>query len=165
MKKKTTGTKVKRLSLKDLDEKIGALTALVEKLTEAQTSMIGGKVVAAQDKTPTAAPLVSEEKEEVPLKKGETYIFCSGPHRGMQLRIAPGHKTDYNPMTGEYTLIEPEIIKFGAIDEDTGPAGYYVTKDLEKVKKIRAALKKVKTREIVEVTGDKAFAHVVGLVV
>jgi hypothetical protein len=39
-----------------------------------------------------------------------------------------------------------------------------VTKDLNEVKKIRAALDRVKTREIVEVTGDPAFEHLVGTV-
>ena len=152
MKKEASAERPKRLSLKDLDEKIARLTALVEKAVNVAD---GHQVKQVEELKvePPAEPM----KELPPLVKGNTYMFFAGIHKGMMLRLQPGRRTDYNQITGEYELIPPEFADFGAQDEGTGPKGYYVTKDLEEVKKIRKALSKVKTREIIEVTGDPAF--------
>jgi hypothetical protein len=152
--KKKKKTAVKRTSLKDLEGQIKSLAETVEVLVKAQTA----QVKTVEPKKPEPEP---PKRERVPLEEGTTYIFCSGPHKGQQLRITPGRRSDFNPLTGEYTLIPPEIVDFGAIDEGTGPAGYHVTKDLEEVEKIRNALDQVKTQEITEVTGDPAFEHIV----
>lgn len=148
-------TSTKKLSMKDLDERLEALTGTVEKL-----------VSALKGPEPEPEPEPIPEPEPPPLVKGQTYIFCSGPAKEQKLRITPGRTSQMNPITGEYTLIPPEIVDFGSQDEETGPKGFHVIsnatlEDLEEVKKIRAALKAVRTREIVEVTGDPAFEHVV----
>lgn len=151
------GTSTKKLSMKDLDERLKRLTALVEKAVEAQGPKEPVEAVAPEEPKP---------KELPPLVEGQTYIFCSGPAKEQKLRITPGRTSQPNPITGEYTLIPPEIVDFGSQDEETGPKGFHVIsnatlEDLEEVKKIRVALKTVRTKEIVEVTGDPAFEYVV----
>ena len=151
------GTSTKKLSMKDLDERLEKLTALVEKAVKVQ----GPEVPEAP-----VEPEAPKPKELPPLAEGQTYIFCSGPAKEQKLRIEPGRQSQVNPMTGEYTLIPPVIVDFGTQDEETGPKGFHVIsnatlEDLEEVKKIRVALKAVKTKEIVEVTGDPAFEYVV----
>ena len=156
-RKTEPGTSAKKLSMKDLDERLEKLTALVEKVVESRGLNEPAELVEPEEPKP---------KELPPLVKGQTYIFCSGPAKEQKLRITPGATSEVNRITGEYTLIPPEIVDFGSQDEETGPKGFHVIsdatlEDLEEVKKIRVALKAVRTKEIVEVTGDPAFEHVV----
>lgn len=146
----TSAKEPKKLSMKDLDERLEALTGTVQELVSA---------LKGPEPEPEAEPI--PEPKPPPLVEGQTYIFCSGPAKEQKLRIKPGYSSISNQVTGEYVLIPPEIIDFGSQDEDTGPKGFHVTSDLEEVKKIRAALKAVITKEIIEVTGDPAFEHVV----